>query len=135
MHYGKPCQIIPMGVSRPDPDLGVRLSDRGVFHQCMYGTPYKKPTTLWCFGGFPGHTLGKSCHAGPSGNTCGRAVHQTLEFGGMPTAPAAAYPTAFCASYAAIIHKMDKATSARERVKIITKGKVRKHIDRGETRV
>ena len=52
----------------------------------------------------------------------------------MPAAPAAAYPSAFCASYAAIVHKLNKATSARERVKIITNGKVRRHVDRGETR-
>ena len=52
----------------------------------------------------------------------------------MPTAPAAAYPPALCASYAAIVHKLNVATSARERVKIVTRGKVRRHIDRGETR-
>ena len=104
-----------------------------IFHQCRFGAPYKKPTRLWCFGGFSAASLGKVCVWAGSKFSCGRTAHATLEFGGLPTAPAAAYPDAYCAAHAAAVHKATLSLSARDRVEVITSGRVKRHADRGET--
>ena len=104
--------------------------DEVVFHQCRYGTPYKKPTRLWCFGGFSASSLAKLCYRTGAGFSCGRATHEILEFGGLPTAPAASYPDAYCAAHAALVYKASLNLSARDRVEVTTSGRLKRHIDR-----
>ena len=97
--------------------------------------PYKKPTRLWCFGGFSASSLAKLCYRTGAGFSCGRATHEILEFGGLPTAPAASYPDAYCAAHAALVYKASLNLSARDRVEVTTSGRLKRHIDRGETPV
>ena len=75
-----------------EPDIGVPFID-AQFSACMYGPPYRKNTTLRCWGWQPS-SLTKSCSLKQGAFTCGRTAaqgHKVLEFGGLRTSDAAAY--------------------------------------------
>ena len=73
-----------------------------VLHQCMFGTKYKKPTALYCFGSFHPKNLAKCCCWSWDNHlfSCGQWEHETLGFGQSPTSPTATYPWGFCRAYA-----------------------------------
>ena len=99
---------------------------------CRYGTDYKKPTVFRCFGGWTPKALAKGCVSKNGLFSCGRASHRELG-GGRTTSEAAAYPPRLCAEYAAELSKLEHSWSALDRVQLSETGKVRRHIDRGET--
>ena len=106
-----------------------------VFHQCMFGTKYKKPTAMYCFGSFCPKNLAKSCCWSWENHlfSCGQWEHEILGFGQNPTGPAATYPWGFCRAYAGELDKFSRTRSSIDRVNLHTDGKVRRHQDRGET--
>ena len=112
------------------------VPDRVVLlHQCKFGRPWKKPTTFSCFGGLRLRALDRRCT--PS-SPCSRKFHVALGFGGAATAPAAAYPSALCAAYAADIAAHTSAaarSSVVARASVHVDGVVARHVDRGLTRI
>ena len=105
-----------------------------ILHQCRFGAPYRKPTTFWLFGGLQLPSLDRRCTVDDS---CGREFHVQLGFGHHSTQAAAEYPRQLCAAYAADLHKdvqrRTLAETAVARAVAVDKGRVRRHIDRGET--
>ena len=100
--------------------------------QCRFGRPFKKPTTFLLFGGLSLPTIDLQCDGF---HTCGRRWHAQLGFGHLPTAPAAEYPRGLCTAYAqglsSFVHDMGVRLTARERVAVVSEGKVKRHVDRG----
>ena len=110
-------------------------ADRVVLlHQCRFGRPWKKPTTFTCFGGMRLRALDKRC---TPATPCVRKFHVTLGFGSAATAPAAEYPSALCAAYAAdvaaFISRSQHNTNALSRATVHVDGVVTRHQDRGRT--
>ena len=106
-----------------------------ILHQCRYGRPWKKPTIFRVFGDFRPKALGKLCKFDKTSglHTCGWDHHEELGFGKVPTHVAAEYPTALCATYAGDAYRWATTHSAIDRVVYFQHGKVRRHLDRGDT--
>jgi hypothetical protein len=70
-------------------------------------------------------------------NGCGKDRHAILEFQGLPTAPAAAYPLPLCEKLATfLVHAAGNRPSSeqvRQQVKFVSEGKVARHTLRGGT--
>ena len=114
---------------------GLEMSS-ATLHQCRYGRPFKKPTVFHQFGGLQLGTLSRTCGSGAG--SCGREVHVQLGLGHEPTHRAAEYPPGLVAAYAAglrkvIVDRAIKEDTSRDRLALAQKGKVKRHIDRGET--
>ena len=106
-------------------------------HYCRFGASYRKPTIFYSFGSFRPRSLAKTCTKGTRRRretSCGRLVHTTLGFDGLPTAGAAAYPPQLCAAYASDLLGFERSLSAPMRAVCKSSGKVRRHIDRGASR-
>ena len=89
------------------------------------------------YGGFHLHTLLRTCGLG-GGTTCGRSAHVELGFGSHATYKAAEYSAALVSAYAAGLKNvvLDRAVledTSRSRLKLSGGGRVKRHLDRGET--
>ena len=102
-----------------------------LFHHCRFGSAWKKPTILRCWGPWWPKALNKICLRREGVLSCGNDQHTELGFGGASTAAAAAYPARWCAEYAAALVKWQMSISAKDRVILTGSGKVKRHVDRG----
>ena len=79
--------------------------------------------------------LGWKCSRKNGKHSCGQAIHKHLEWGGLSTEEAAAYPEELCKDYAEtlkdIISKVDNTTRAEEAVPATVHGNVHRHVFRG----
>jgi hypothetical protein len=107
-----------------------------VVSQCFYGAPYRKDTKirLWhCCR----EVLQHQCTKTAGQNACGKERHDILEFQGLPTAPAAAYPQKLCDKLASVLVAAatvrPRASQVREQVVFVSEGKVNRHALRGVT--
>ena len=72
---------------------------------CRYGMSYKKSTRFRVWNG-EYDSLGRQCTTKGGVHSCGNAYHEHLEFGGVSTVSAAAYPQQLCEEYARCIEAM-----------------------------
>ena len=65
---------------------------------CRYGKAYKKNTRFRTWNG-DFSKLNRLCTTKNGRHSCGNEFHTHLEFGGIPTSEAAAYPVSLCEQY------------------------------------
>ena len=127
------------------PWMGSSKSYRDVrLNYCKFGMPYKKTTRFRVWNGDFGR-LNQQCFTTKGSHSCGNAFHAHLEFGGVSTASAAAYPARLCEAYAECIEAMARTAAPAEgsepsandirlaeaEVKPTRKGRVKRHTRRG----
>ena len=70
-------------------------------------------------------------------NTCGRPLHDILEFGATATRPTAAYPPQLCSFVSDLLIKGARSTAsaveARQSAAVVAECRVKRHLLRGET--
>jgi hypothetical protein len=113
----------------------IRPRDRSKYEdaslsQCMFGTPYKRQTVIRVWNS-SADRLARTCSKSPTGLSCKQSSHSVLEWQGLPTREAAAYPPRLCSHLAKFLvdsaTSLPTTTSIRKEARPSSQGPVKRH--------
>ena len=98
---------------------------------CLFGSPSRGPLRLRIYGSFLLAPLARVCQRTGTSWACGNRFHAPSGFATFPSHPT--YPAELVKRFTCLLAQWALTTTSRRRVTLKGQGRVRRHVDRGES--